>query len=107
MGRAGGVLLLTVYSLTGCVSVNPAARKVRITRNPEVVRGCEFLGNVRALGGSLLHPGNQETMENKVVNEAAKMGGNVVLMSTMLGPYESSSSGEVYRCPPPSTTPAP
>jgi hypothetical protein len=53
------------------------------------------------MGGSLIHPGNQETMENQVQNEAAKLGGNVVLISTVIGQYESSSNGEVYRCPAP------
>jgi hypothetical protein len=41
----------TCISLFGCVSANPAAQHVRVTNNPEVVKGCEFLGNVKAMSG--------------------------------------------------------
>ena len=37
-------LLLAV----GCSTLTPEGAKVRLTSNPDVVRGCAFLGNVKA-----------------------------------------------------------
>jgi hypothetical protein len=37
--------------LVACASLTPAGQRVRVTANPDVVRGCEFVGNVKANSG--------------------------------------------------------
>jgi hypothetical protein len=80
-----------------CVSTTPAGERVRVTSNPDVVKGCTFLGNVKATSGwggpagtGLASSNTEKTLQNKT----AALGGNVL--------YEIQSgihaSGEAYRC---------
>ena len=103
--RAMGCLaLLCVLALTACISASPAAEKVRTTSNPEVVRGCKFLGNVRATSGFGGSAGTGIAGHNTDVTlreKTAKLGGNVVFV------VESGihASGEAYLCEEPKPTP--
>jgi hypothetical protein len=85
----------------GCVSANPEAQKVRVTNNPDVVRGCEFLGNVKAMsgwggsaGGGIAAANIEETLKERT----HALGGNVVFM---VANASSRGTGEAYRCPSP------
>jgi hypothetical protein len=80
-----------------CVSTTQQGARVRVTSNPDVVRGCEFLGNVKATSGwggsagtGLAESNTEKTLQNKT----AALGGNVL--------YEVQSgihaSGEAYFC---------
>jgi hypothetical protein len=94
---------LAVLSLTACVSASPAGEKVRTTSNPEVVRGCKFLGNVRATSGWGGPAGTGIAGHNTDValrEKTARLGGNVVYV------VESGihASGEAYLCEAPKST---
>lgn len=89
--------LLAVVVLTGCVSASPSAEKVRTTSNPEVVRGCKFVGNVRATSGWGGAAGTGIAGHNTDValrEKTAKLGGNVVYV-VEAGIH---ASGEAYLC---------
>lgn len=100
-----GVLVV----LAACVSTSPGGAKVRVTSNPDVVKGCEFLGNVKATSGwggpagtGLGTSNTEKTLQNKT----AELGGNVVFIIAS-GVH---ATGEAYRCPAssaPATTPTP
>lgn len=74
-----GVAVALVLILTSCTVLSPQAQAVRITSNPDVVRSCRFIANVRGsakLGHS--YDGQMLDKDNAVSdmkNEAAKSGG--------------------------------
>lgn len=84
---------------------------VRVTANPEAVRGCRSLGTVRDEATNILGSGSAN-VEKGMKKKAAEMGGNVIfVISTQTHRY-SEGSGEVYACPaepdpPPTPTPTP
>lgn len=90
-----GLLLLVV--LLGCVSTTPGGERVRVTSNPDVVKGCKFLGNVKATSGwggsagtGLASSNTEKTLQNKT----AALGGNVVYVVAS----GIHASGEAYAC---------
>lgn len=92
---------LAVTSLGSCVSLSEKGNQVRVTSNPDAVKGCEFLGNVKATSGwggsagtGLAGSNTEKTLQNK----AAEMGGNVLFVVSS----GIHASGEAYRCPHPS-----
>jgi hypothetical protein len=94
---------LAVLPLAACITASPAAEKIRMTSNPEVVRGCKFLGNVRATSGWGGSAGTGIAGHNTDValrEKTAKLGGNVVYV------VESGihASGEAYFCEAPKST---
>jgi hypothetical protein len=85
--------------------------RVRVTSNPEAVRGCESIGMVSA---STLNFSNDAagSVSRKLQAKAAELGANVVLLSSMTTtsgqPGETQGLGEAYRCPEaPKPTPQP
>lgn len=94
--RLVGVLVVGLLLLTGaCVSVSQQGQQVRVTSSPEVVKGCVFLGNVKATSGwgtntGLAASNTEKTLQNK----AAKLGANVVFVVASGG----HATGEAYRC---------
>jgi hypothetical protein len=103
-----GSVVLTV----ACVSVTSQMEKVRVTSNPDVVRGCKFLGNVSFSGFWRVSPKDSENLFRKKVVE---LGGNVGFVTNVAAGKTAVSgaaySGEAYLCsasspaPAPSTTP--
>jgi hypothetical protein len=94
-GAFGSVLL--AVTVASCVSTTPAGEKVRVTSNPDVVKGCRFLGNVKATSGwggsagtGLAGSNTEKTLQNKT----ADLGGNVVFIVSS----GIHASGEAYRC---------
>jgi hypothetical protein len=90
-------LLFLSLLCAACVSTTPAGEKVRITANPDAVKGCKFLGNVKATSGwggsagtGLASSNTEKTLQNKT----AALGGNV-LFEVQSGIH---ASGEAYRC---------
>lgn len=94
--RVLGILGLATM-IASCVSTTTAGGNVRVTGNPDVVKGCAFLGNVRATSGwggsagtGLAASNTEKTLQNKT----AALGGNVVFVVSS----GIHSSGEAYRC---------
>jgi hypothetical protein len=85
--------------LASCVSTTPEGAKVRITSNPDVVKGCQFLGNVKATSGwggnagtGLATSNTEKTLQNKT----AELGGNVIFINSS----GIHATGEAYKCTP-------
>lgn len=100
-------ILATLLPLTlaGCLSASPSGQKVRVTANPDTVRGCEFLGNVKAhsgWGGPAGSGAAASNIEATMQNRTAELGGNVLFVVRNEG---SHGSGEAYRCPAAAPTP--
>ena len=98
--RSQTAALIALLLLTGCVSLTPQAQAIRVTNNPDVVRGCKFLGNVRDDGANAV--GTATRVEDMLKKRAAALGGNVLMVtSTTATPYVTTMSGEAYSCPAP------
>jgi len=96
-----GLLFLT----TACVTtqLTPEGAKVRVTSNPEAVKGCTLIGEVKGAdhmnGGTMGQGFAQETAMRELKNRAAAAGANVVLMVTSTTNTSGSVQlGEGYRC---------
>ncbi len=90
---------------TGClVPVNHYGLQVRLTTNPDVVKGCRFIGEVRGAdhlnGGALGSETAQENAERILRNNAGQIGANVVLLSRTRSHYYTGATaiGEAYAC---------
>jgi hypothetical protein len=98
LARSAAVLSLS-FSV-GCLSLTPAGQRVRITNNVEVVRGCEFLANVKsdaAFGGV----NGEHSILIQLQNDTAALGGNVIYLDSRGGGFGGSLRvGEAYRCSP-------
>lgn len=97
VNRAALLLLLPAL---GCISASPAANAVRMTSNPDVVRNCKFVGNVRATSGWGGHAGTGIAGHNTDValrEKTAKLGGNTVFVVAS----GIHAAGEAYSCPGP------
>jgi hypothetical protein len=100
------ILGLWIFLSTGaisCISTTPEGSKVRITTNPDVVRACKFLGEVRGTermwGGTAGQGAAQDNAVNRLKNKTAEMGGNVVFLnSATTNTSGSTQIGEAYRC---------
>src|SRR5262245_3328100 len=88
--------------LAACVSITPGGEKVRTTTNPDVVRGCKYLGPVKTHGSGWRGGLAAENTEKTIRNKTAEMGGNVVFIITS----GQQSTGDAYLCPP-QTAPSP
>jgi hypothetical protein len=89
---------LVFLSLFGCATATPQAQLVRVTNNPDVVRGCEFLGNVKAMsgwGGSAAGGLAARNIEETLKQRTHDLGGNVVYI---IQNETSRGTGEAYRC---------
>jgi Domain of unknown function (DUF4156) len=103
MRRIAALICLSVLA-TGCASLSPAGQRVRVTANADVVRSCEFVGNVKAsstFGGPVGGNMGEDQVEIKMQNETAELGGNVLfLTSNRAGGFGGLSRGigEAYKC---------
>jgi hypothetical protein len=73
--------LAAVVLVIGCVSASPEAQKVRVTSNPDVVKPCQFLGNVKAMSGWGGPAGSGmagNNIEETLKERTHKLGGTVV-----------------------------
>jgi hypothetical protein len=90
------VALLGVLVLVGCATtrLTPAGEGIRVTSNPEAVRGCDYLGPVEGWTW-------QEENANRMLrNSAAELGADVVMMvSSNVGTRgDHIVRGEAYAC---------
>lgn len=88
--------VLFVMATLGCLTASPQAEKIRVTSNPEIVRGCKFLGNVKASTG--FHGSGQTIGENNVEvtmrERTLGLGGDTLFW--VKGGL--AGEGEAYRC---------
>lgn len=91
--------LLSLLTLA-CVSASPEAQRVRVTSNPDVVRQCEFLGNVRAMSGWGSGGMGRNNVEETLKERTHALGGNVVFIGSEASGREAigSGTGEAYKC---------
>jgi len=85
------VALLAALSLVGCSSLAPGAEQVKITKNPNDVRGCKVIGPLSGVEGSGLRGGGPK--ENLVLS----LGGDTFFetSSWLIAP---NYHGIVYNC---------
>jgi hypothetical protein len=88
--------------ITGCAGLSPEGARVRLTNNPDVVKDCTFIANVKgksgwggAAGGSI----GEGQVETKMKNQTAKIGGNTLYLISSKSEFASWGVGEAYRCP--------
>jgi hypothetical protein len=99
------VLCALVFLLIiGCAGLSPEGARVRLTNNPDVVKDCTFIANVRgtsgwggAAGGSI----GDRQVETKMKNQTAKIGGNTLFLIYSKTGFTPRGVGEAYRCPEP------
>jgi hypothetical protein len=90
------LLLPIVISSCGTTAASQKAQAVRVTSNPEAVRGCKYLGNVEGWSDTAFRSSgaaaNNATVEMR--EKGAKLGANVIL-SVSTGEH---AIGEAYLC---------
>lgn len=97
-----GALVLAV-SLAGCVSLTPAAERVRIVRADDDVRGCALIGpltSTSSWGGVTMGLGvanNARTMRRDV---AALGGDTLLIVEEEWNWWYPRSLAKAYRCAP-------
>ncbi len=100
-------LLATILSmgLSACAvtELKPNADAVRVTTNPEIVKGCKYIAEIAAsdrfYGGVLGQDLAEENMYRKIKNSAVKLDANVVYLNRAhTGLDGASGRGEAYYC---------
>lgn len=97
--------ILAFVLVAGCARTRlaPQASRVRVTLNQDDVKGCRLIGSVEASRKRYLwFPGkgtSQESVSRQLRNDAAKVGANVVVLtSSTTGMTRSESRGQAYAC---------
>ncbi|WP_193227617.1 hypothetical protein [Aureimonas psammosilenae] len=91
-------------ALTGCQTATPESANIVTTGNPELVRGCKFLGQETGkqylIGGVVLMGAAQEDANRRLKNAAAAKGATHLLTTNQqMGMGGASATGDLYRCP--------
>ena len=99
MTRARRLPIAALLAVAACSTVTPEMRHVRVTNNPDVVRGCKFLGNAAPIQDTEWRSGSWDN-DSVFREQVVKMGGNVgFITATPQKPSEGVGFyGEVYRC---------
>lgn len=97
--------LMMILLCSGCVTVrlSPDGEMVRLTSNPEVVRNCKYVGQVKGsdhMNGGLAGQGAaEENAMREIRNNAAEMRANTVhILNVTTGTSGSAVRGEAYQC---------
>lgn len=86
--KAKSWILLTGALVTAnCVSLTPEEKAVRMTSNPEAVKGCRLVGDATVFY-------KWTTGEDEMKRKTRQLGGNVIFVTT-----ERPLRGEAYACP--------
>lgn len=88
-GATGGVILLTA-----CVSLEPGADKVRITKDASDVANCSAVGNIKVPGDA---QGQVTTATAEFRNQTVGFGGDTAFVT--FSPFGVPVEGIAYRCP--------
>ena len=96
-----GLLVVALVS-AGCVSTLPPPTDVRLTSTVSDVATCQMIGPVRGdhnLYGGAMYKLAEDAARAQIMNKAANMGGNVVLLSySTVGWAGANMAGTAYRC---------
>ena len=96
-GFAGILIIPTLAACTA--SLSPEAKAVRLTANPEMVRGCRLIGPVEGGGGKFANTIYKGSAEKNALaeirNRAARQGANTVLL---IPGATTNKAGEAYQC---------
>jgi hypothetical protein len=98
--RMRPALAAAIVVAAGCVTVTPEMRNVRVTNNPDVVRGCKFLGNTAPIKDT--EWSRSGSLDNDTVfrDQVVKKGGNVGYITAQ--PQKPAEGvgyyGEAYLC---------
>lgn len=94
------VILFAVLGL-GCATLSPEAQAVRITTNPDVVRPCRYIAQVRGADGLSTNYGAlaRDNATADLKNEASKVGANTVFLNSSSDKIGAVQLGEAYSCP--------
>jgi hypothetical protein len=91
------VFILFSVFMAGCATLNPDGANVRIKK--EAPDNCDELGDISV--GNLASLASQSDVKNALRNEAAKLGGNLLVLDAInavpMGGY--SGSGQAFDCP--------
>ncbi len=98
------VLLGLLPYLAGCVTkqYTPEGAKIRVTSNPEIVRNCKYISNVRGsdhMNGGIGQGAAAENSMREIQNKTAELGGNTLhLVTNNIGWGGAEIRGEAYFC---------
>ena len=91
--------LASSLAALSCSSVSPEMQNVRVTNNPDVVRGCKFLGNTAPIKDTEWNRGSW-TNDTAFRDQVVKKGGNVGYVTAQ--PQKPGEGvgyyGEAYLC---------
>lgn len=98
------VFLVSCLALiaSGCASTMPPPSDVRLTAAQSEVAECIRLGEVRGdhnLYGGVMYQLAVQAAESQIKNRAAKIGGNVVLLTNSTAGWAGANmAGVAYKC---------
>ena len=103
LSRASILFLLAFTACARAVNLSPAAEAVRVTSNPDAVKGCKFIAEVtgadRLNGGMMGQMAAEENATRFLKKNASEAGANTVLVSaSTTGMSGSRKRGEAYAC---------
>jgi hypothetical protein len=97
--------LLFVLAVSGCTRIvlAPEEEAVRVTSNPEAVKGCKLLGEVEGSdlmnGGMIGQAAAEDNAYKFLKRNAHNLGANTVLLSTQSTTTSGARKrGEAYQC---------
>jgi Domain of unknown function (DUF4156) len=104
MLRPFALLVLALFA--GCrttTRLTPRGEAVRLTLNKDEVKACRLIGNIEeSTTRYFVYPGKgaaAESVQRQLRNDAAKMGANVVVVSSSTtGSTSVRTRGEAYAC---------
>jgi len=97
------VLILFIFILFGgCAQLTKKGVQIKVIRNPERVKGCEFISEVSSYsgwGGALAQEAGYQDAMNKIKNETAKINGDTLLIFQSKASFGGARmTGEAYNC---------
>lgn len=99
------VVAFLAFLQVACVniSMSPEGSKVRLTSNPETIRGCKYVALVKGtdhMNGGLAGQGAaEENAMRKIRNKAAEIGADTVMFYNITTGFSGSAvRGEAYKC---------
>lgn len=94
-----------LFGVAGACALSPGAQRVRVTSDPNAVRGCKLLGPVHAEVDTFWM-GTTETVLNELRAKAFTMGGDTLLLIGSITSVKKTQGtllmgdGEAYLCSP-------
>jgi hypothetical protein len=101
MTRLLAAAVISALTLTGCATLSPEGELVSVVRNALAVGDCASLGEVEATsgwGGLFAGAAGLESNKRSLRTEAARRGGDTLLILAERATFAPHTIGEVYRC---------